>query len=68
MQMDPKLLEAFRGVLDSGSIIQGAAWRPYAAGRKRTVGHLPDPNLSTLARNFLDVFDVHMRNFDGHGG
>jgi hypothetical protein len=27
------------------------------------VFHAADPNLSTLARNFLDAFDAHMRNF-----
>jgi DNA-binding transcriptional LysR family regulator len=32
------------------------------------VFHAADPNLSMLARNFLDAFDTHMRNFivDGH--
>jgi hypothetical protein len=34
------------------------------------VFHAADPNLSTLAQNFLDAFDAHMRNFlaDGRGG
>jgi DNA-binding transcriptional LysR family regulator len=29
------------------------------------VFHAADPNLSMLARNFLDAFDAHMRNFLG---
>jgi DNA-binding transcriptional LysR family regulator len=34
------------------------------------VFHAAEPNLSTLARSFLDAFDAHMRDFlaAGHGG
>ena len=56
-------------IVDRASALQfqsaGLEIRPFrpAVLYDIAVFHAADPNLSTLARNFLDAFDAHMRNF-----